>query len=80
VTDNISKLTDVNREPNPRLIEALEGLVGEAKSGRLRGVFVIKNYADCYGRLSAGEWSYCHIVYGLELYKRRVLQEAEADG
>jgi hypothetical protein len=51
--------------------------LSEAKSGDLRGVYVVKNYAECYGRMSAGKWAYRDVVYAMELYKRRILEEAD---
>lgn len=74
---DIKRLTDVNRAPDAELVKALESLLEEAKSGSLRGVFVLKNYADCFGRLSSGQWAYRDAIYVFELWKKRLLEEAD---
>jgi hypothetical protein len=71
------RLSDANREPDPDVIHALERLLEEARSGELRGVFILTNYADCMSRRAVGQWSERDAVFACEFWKKRVLEESE---
>lgn len=73
----IPRLTDLNREPDESIIEALEELLEQAHAGELRGLFVLANYPDRLHPFQAGQWSERDAVWACEVWKRRILEESD---
>lgn len=71
----MSKVVDlVRRSPDPELVEYLEKLLSDAKSGQLIGVCVLTNYPTEATVKSLGEWSPQDALYSFEVWKMGMLE------
>ena len=69
------KLTTALPRPNPALVEMLESLLADARSGKIIGLVALTNDADGYRRWQSGTWSAKEALWLLEHWKLKALRE-----
>ena len=69
----------LKKEPDRRLINNLERMLADAKSGEMRGLVAISHTGDGYMPMMAGELDLSRVVYLLERQKWNILRDLEAD-
>lgn len=70
MTDNIREL---ERKPDPAVVELCETLLADAKAGKVLGVVVLSNDASGFRRWQAGHWEVKDALYLLEHWKHETL-------
>lgn len=66
-------------EPDPEVVEFLEGVLARAKAGEIDGVWVLHTSgARLIGQGSAGRLDPADMIYNLELWKFRYFRKDES--
>ncbi len=70
-----ANVRELERKPDPVVVELLELLLADAKAGKIVGVVALTNEGNGYRRWQGGEWAVRDVVYLVEAWKHRVLGE-----
>ena len=71
------KVLSLPTHAHPRIVALLEDLLGKAKAGELRGIFVFAEDSDGNVEHSRDGMPDHNVIFNLEIVKKRVLGQYE---
>jgi len=71
----VKKVTTLRAEPVTAVVEKLRDALERAENGEIRGVVIVANTLTGTQNGYAGEWDSGRVMWAVEVWKHRILQE-----